>query len=177
MLAVAEHVIIKSLQRTLYTRSIGQQRKRHLHKILLNGFKNKLRSQLLLHLLPLLTTRTFLPPLRELRRQLLKQMSFQMSFLMRILMKIAPPAIVRCQMKCQMRNLGREFGLMQAFWSNQLAATLQKVDIELLPYIFTASFKLNNVMFSDAFCCKLVVVSAFGSILVFQNPSELPTPS
>ena len=76
-----------------------------------------------------------------------------------------------------MKNLGREFGLMQASWSNWLAATLQKVDIELLPYIFMASFKINNVMFSDAFGCKLVVVLAFGSILVFQNPSELPTPS
>ena len=97
---------------------------------------------------------------------------------MRILIKIAPPAIVRCQIKCQIRNLGREFGLMQAFWSNQLAATLQKVDIELLPYIFMASFKINNnIMFSDAFGCKLVVVLVFGSILVFQNPSELPTPS
>jgi len=40
-----------------------------------------------------------------------------------------------------------------------------------------ALFELNNVMFSDAFCCKLAVVLAFGSILVFQNPSELPTPS
>jgi len=54
---------------------------------------------------------------------------------MRILIKIAPLAIVRCQI----RNLGREFGLMQASWSNWLAATLQKVNIELLPYIFTAS--------------------------------------
>jgi len=29
-------------------------------------------------------------------------------------------------------------------------------------------------MFFDAFCCKLAVVLALGSILVFQNPSELP---
>jgi len=33
-----------------------------------------------------------------------------------------------------------------------------------------ASFNINNVMFSDAFGCKLAVVLAFGSILVFQNP-------
>ena len=30
-----------------------------------------------------------------------------------------------------------------------------------------ALFKIDNVMFSDAFGCKLVVVLVFGSILVF----------